>query len=185
MKRVSCRITYALLLAVAFLFASCSKDGDAGPKGDTGAQGPKGDKGDEGSQGDSGVANVIYSDWLDVTYQPNVDSSAWAAIIEAPKLDKNILNTGSVKVYLNLGIADDPTVVSLPYFDGDFIINVTTWVDTIRLVSNANLGTVAQNGVKRQQVRYVLIPGGTTARQARPINWSNYQEVKEYLGWND
>jgi hypothetical protein len=35
------------------------------------------------------------------------------------------------------------------------------------------------------QYRYVIIPGGTTARKAININWDNYAEVATYLGWKD
>ena len=33
--------------------------------------------------------------------------------------------------------------------------------------------------------RYILIPGGTTARTAKIIDWNNYAAVKAYLGLKD
>jgi hypothetical protein len=39
------------------------------------------------------------------------------------------------------------------------------------------------SGVKQWQYRYILVPGGVTARSA--INWNNYQQVKDYLELKD
>jgi hypothetical protein len=87
---------------------------------------------------------------------------------------------------MNLGAADDPLVVPLPYFDGGYIINVRFVEQAIGLLSNANLSTYTDDaGVKAQQARYIIIPGGTAARKAASIDWNNYQEVKAYLHLKD
>lgn len=189
MKRffqMSSAISYALVFSIAFAVVSCSKDGDPGPAGPAGPGGPAGPAGPQGPKGDTGAANVIYSAWLDVAYDTDADSATWIAEIDAPKLTKDMLSKGEIKVYLNLGAADDPFIVPLPYFDGAYIINVRLFEATIGLISNANLSTFTdQAGVKTQQVRYVLIPGGTTARQAAGIDWNDYQQVKKYLNLKD
>ncbi len=35
------------------------------------------------------------------------------------------------------------------------------------------------------QYRYILIPGGTSARMAKSINWNDYKAVQAYLGLKD
>lgn len=190
MKRNLFRTSYCLLLAIPLFFASCAKTGPAGPAGPVGPAGPTGAAGPAGAPGapgSPGTANVIYSSWLDVTFQ-GTDSTGWGAEIPAPQLVDSILNQGDVKVYLNLGSIDTSTVVPLPFttFSG-ILINPFFSRGLISLVSNANAGTVTENGVKYLQYRYVLIPGGTAAGRMPNggIDWNNYAEVKKYLGLKD
>lgn len=166
-------IVLIVMVTTAF---SCSK-GPAGATGSAGAQGPSGPK------GDTGVANVIYSSWMDVTYTPNADSSQWTTSIPAPKLSNAILTTGELKLYVNLNNAGQPVITPLPYFDGSNIINVLFELQLIDLNANINAGTFTSNGVKFQQYRYILIPGGVNGRSA--IDWNNYAEVKKYLKLKD
>ncbi|SHK83713.1 hypothetical protein SAMN05444266_101314 [Chitinophaga jiangningensis] len=183
--------------ATALFVSSCSKEGPAGPAGAAGANGQNGapgPAGPSGPKGDTGVANVIYSSWLDVAFQADtihtagggIDTIGYGALINAPKLTLSILNTGLVKVYLNGDAPNDPSLIALPYFSAfsGLSIEVTAYVNTISLYSNANVSTqVDRNGVKYLQYRYVLVPGGVRARSV--IDWNNYAAVKEYLGLKD
>ncbi|NML36638.1 hypothetical protein HHL17_05450 [Chitinophaga sp. G-6-1-13] len=203
MKRLLHSLASLLLVATTVLFiASCSKSGDPGPAGQQGQKGDKGDKGDTGaggpggSKGDPGTANVIYSDWLDIVYKPDtihrsngtIDTLGYFANIAAAKLTASILNTGEVKVYINLSSAADPTITSLPYTDlrSGLYIRYVAYQQSIELYSNADVRTVQNNaGLKLYQYRYIIIPGGTAARKTNTINWDNYKEVKTYLGLKD
>jgi len=195
---------YLLVVAAALLIASCGKDGAQGPAGDPGPAGPAGPAGPggpagaNGEKGDTGVANVIYSDWLDVAYldtfsvNPNdITDTTFISFggIDAPKLTNEILNTGEIKVYINLGNSTEPNIVPLPYFSvyNGININVDYALSTIYLTSNINAGTYTDNsdGLKYQQYRYVLIPGGVAARTKQTVNWNNYKEVKAYLKLKD
>src|SRR4051812_8686716 len=75
-------------------------------------------KGDDGAKGHTGTANVKYSPWTDVTFSPAKntagDTVAWTATMNAPQITKNILDSGVVKVYVNVNTAADPYVVPLP-----------------------------------------------------------------------
>jgi len=190
MKKFTLNIASCFILAFALLAVSCGKDGDTGPqgaKGDTGPQGPQGPAG--------GQNNVIYSDWLDVAFKPDtihtsgggIDTVGYYADIDVAKLDVNMLTTGEIKVYLNGFNAQDPQVVPLPYYNVSthLSINPTFYKNLIELYSNGDISTVQdRNGVKYQQYRYVLIPGGVAARKAG-IDWNNYEQVKAYLGVNN
>jgi hypothetical protein len=170
-----------VILSLA-MFASCQKEGSAGPAGPAGPTGPSGS---QGPKGDTGVANVIYSEWLDVIFEPNTDSSNWSATIPAPKLSNEILSQGEIKVYINFNTAADPVVFPLPFFDGAVIINPLFFTDTIALISTTDAGTVLDQGEKFFQYRYVLIPGAVLAVKPNDVNLDDYVEVKRFLKLKD
>lgn len=173
-----------ICIAAVFFFASCSKSGDDGPAGPAGPAGPVGPAGPAGPSGAAGTANVIYSAWITATFLPDtvhngpdIDTLGYFAEIEAPKLDKEILDKGEIKVYVNAGEASDPFVLPLPYNDGLIFIDAAFFLNTIQLYSNTNLTGFP--------FRYILIPGGTPARSANSIDWNNYKAVQQYLGLKD
>lgn len=193
MKKLTLQSVVAILFITAIGFSSCSKEGPAGPAGATGAQGPTGAT---GAQGPVGTANVIYSEWLDVAFDADtvhtgarIDTIGFYTVIDAPKLTTDILTTGEIKVYVNLDAADDPYIAPLPYFSiySSISIEPRFYAESIELYSNINVGTVqAQNGKKYQQYRYILIPGGTSARKSAPdVDWNDYKAVKKYLNLKD
>lgn len=170
-----------LICASMMIFVACKK-GDAGPKGDTGAQGAPGP---QGSAGPAGSANVIYSEWTDTTTWNAdtvhngaiIDTIGYFANISAAKLDLDMLNKGEIKVYVNAGTSTDPLVFPLPYNNGALFIDVAFSLNTISLYSNGDLTDIP--------FRYILIPGGTSARTAKAIDWNDYNAVKAYLGLKD
>ena len=161
-----------------FIFVACKK-GDTGPEGPAGPAGPAGAN---GPAGPPGTTNVIYSDWLDVTFEPTEDSSNWTAAIPAAALTADMLNNGEIKVYVNLFRPNDPVVFPLPYFDGQIIINPVFVTDTIILVSTVDAGTFLDStGAKIAQYRYVMIPGSELANVPANINLDRDADVKKYL----
>lgn len=136
-------------------------------------------KGDTGPKGDTGVANVIYSPWANVTFQgavTNAGDTVGIATINAPKLTKAVLDSGMVKVYVNLGTAAAPNIAPLPYFD---VLNFF-WVNPEFEVGKINL---ISNGDGSAPYRYIIITGRVPARMA--VNWNNYEEVKAFYGIED
>jgi hypothetical protein len=178
---------FALFLSAIIIAASCSKDGGEGPQGPAGPAGPSGPAGAAGAQGPAGTANVIYSSWTDTAkWRPDtvmqgsvvVDTLGYFANISAPKLTASILNTGEIKVYVNLNTAADPVVFPLPFNNGAIFIDPVFFTGVIQLSSNIDLTSF------RVPVRYVLIPGGAPARMAT-VDWNNYEAVKKYLNLKD
>ena len=178
-------LPHILCMALVVGIVSCSKDGPAGPAGATGPAGPQGPAGSQGPAGAPGTANVIYSDWIDTTTWiadtvhngATIDTLGYFADLDVPALDTNILNRGEIKVYVN--VSNDPTfpiVFPLPFNNGSLFIDPVFAPNIIELSSNGDLTNFP--------FRYILIPGGTHARQAK-INWNNYNEVKAYLGLKD
>jgi hypothetical protein len=179
-------ISCAAFLSLVLLATSCQK-GDTGPEG---PQGPAGPAGPQGPKGDTGVANVIYSTWLDVLYEPITDSVTGDTVlfvgeIPAPKLTASIINSGDIKVYFNWRTSANPDISPLPYVEplSGLYINPEFIVGSIFLISDANPSTRGTGANKQFQHRYVLIPGGVPARSA--IDWNNYENVKKYLNLPD
>ena len=193
MKRLFLFASLMLFIGSVTL-TSCSKDGDPGPAG---AQGEKGDKGDTGAggpagpEGPTGTANVIYSDWLDVGYLPDtivtaggtIDTIGWYSIIDAPQVTTDIVNKGDVKIYINLDASDDPTITTIPLNLQGAKIDFVAYLNSIQLYSNFYAGTIIDDqGMKYQQYRYILIPGGTAAEGRKAnVDWNDYKAVKKYL----
>ncbi len=177
MRKIAIHPITVMLLSL-FVFAACQKEGPAGADGPAGPQGPQGPS---GPAGPAGTANVIYSDWLDVEFLPNDDSTSWAGEIAAAKLDAEILAKGEIKVYVNFGTADDPLVFPLPYFDGLFIINPVFVEGFIGVMGNVDAGTITEDGDTFFQYRYVLIPGSVLATKPDNVNLDNYEEAKLFL----
>ena len=172
-----------LLPVLVFLLAQCKK-GDTGPAGPTGPTGP------QGLKGDSASANIIYSDWLDVSYNADtvhsdgiIDTIGFYADIKATKLTSSVVSGGEIKVYVNLGSSDSAAVLPLPYLDiySGASISPQFYVGDIYLYSNISAGTYTQGGKKHQQYRYVLIPGSVPASARPQIDWKNYDQVKKFL----
>lgn len=180
------KIMFLGLVVAASVFAVSCQKGDAGPAGATGATGPAGPA---GPAGPTGTANVIYSDWLDVTF----DQNSGSATITASQLTSDILSKGEVKVYFNLRNADTLQVVPLPLTDlylgndgtKDYYLNVQPIfaVGKIGLFisgyGNYDPSSYTQYGKKYWQYRYVLIPGGV--KTTSKVDWNNYGQVKNYL----
>ena len=177
-------------LAIMFIITSCSKDGPAGATGPAGPAGPAGGSGTAGAAGPAGTANVIYSDWLNVTFEGS-PAAGWADTIPAPKLVDSILSKGEIKVYWNSG--SDSTggqlIFPLPIVDNFIVgidINAYFKLQNIILRSTADVGSYVLRNYNYSQFRYILIPGGTKAgRGVKTIDWNNYKEVQQYLGLKD
>lgn len=189
MKHMFVRSTSVMLAFAVLLFTACKK-GDAGPQGEKGDKGDTGATGATGAAGKTGSANVIYSAWQDVTFN-RVDSFTVAGTITAPKIVDSIIQKGEVKVYWNINTASNPSIVPLPYYDNGVLFGASDManipivkVGTIYLYSNYNLSSFTTTaGEKAFQYRYIIIPGGVSARSA--VNWNDYKQVKAYLGLKD
>jgi hypothetical protein len=150
-------------------------------------------KGDDGAKGDTGTANVMFSPWLDVDYSPTLnnagDTVIWFGTIPAPKLTKAILDSGVVKVYINIGSSADPLIFPLPITDLYALTNISQLgmyltVGNIELYCDIDAGTVTSGGAKQGQYRYVIIPGGVpTGRSA--VNWNDYKAVQKLYNITD
>ncbi|WP_343667665.1 collagen-like protein [Chitinophaga sp.] len=172
MKKVFGYLFVACMFSLTLGMTSCKK-------GDTGPAGPQGEKGDSGVAGNAGI---IYSEWADATFSLASDNATYFVDVDAPKITTDILNNGDVKVYTQYYTsAGELVVMPLPYFNGNYIINVSLFEGGFELYSNADFSSYTDDSGKNAfQYRYVIIPGGKAARKAG-IDWNNYEQVKAYL----
>ncbi len=190
MKKLTFQIAVIALVAAGISLASCSKEGPAGPAGAQGAAGPTGAQGPAGAKGDPGTANVIYSEWLDVTFEEGL------AMMEAQELTADILNGGAIKVYWNAGTAEQPLVVPVPcVFPIGFIVEepeedqpdifIDPYYEVGRITLSSNYNLTSTDGASR--FRYILIPGGVQAarKAVTEVDWNDYNQVKKYLNLKD
>ncbi|MCS3800345.1 hypothetical protein [Niastella sp. OAS944] len=152
-------------------------------------------KGDDGAKGDTGTANVMFSGWQDVLFNPvkNTagDTIAFTAEVAASKINKAILDSGTVKVYLNVGSPTTPSVFALPITDyyalaGVENINLYFSIGKINLYATGDASSFTDAGVKYWQYRYVIIPGGVRVPNGRSaLNWNDYNAVKQFYNIPD
>jgi hypothetical protein len=170
----------AVVAALIFMDACKVEKGDVGPigpagptgaTGATGAAGAVGAVGATGATGATGTANVIYSDWANVTFTGS--GTSWSGQIAAPKITQDILDKGLVKTYFKFGTAvyegnyaNTPTGATIYYY-------LTVGTINIRSTFAANYPW-----------RYIIIPGGVGARRAA-VDYTNYEEVKKYYNLPD
>ncbi|HUP12404.1 MAG TPA: hypothetical protein VM187_09340 [Niastella sp.] len=136
-------------------------------------------KGDTGPKGDTGVANAIYSPWINVSFENGAivrpGDTVAVATIDAPKITKEVLDKGTVKVYINLGTAAEPNIAPLPFFEptGYYWVNADFSVGKINLTSTWYADFSAP-------YRYVIITGTVPSGRAATVDYNDYNAVKEY-----
>lgn len=184
---------FYIILSVIMVLGS-GLMGCEGPEGPTGPQGPQGEQGTQGPQGEEGTANVIYSDWT------SFDSANWSEAytqfgqmrrdypIDESAIDEEIMASGTVMVYVRIPGNTGDTIFVLPWVlhitkglqqmlnfeihPGQIVINFFDLVD-----DSVDPGTFGDN----VEYRYIIIPGGTSAKTAFP-DFNDYYAVMEYYG---
>ncbi|OJX54317.1 MAG: hypothetical protein BGO88_11755 [Flavobacterium sp. 38-13] len=168
------KISALLLMILGTSIISCSDDGKDGVDGLN------------GMDGEPGTANVIYSDWLDrpVGTEATIDgTSGMLYTYSVPQITNEILNSGTVLVYMQFNGAD---IFALPYTSraGNSIntIEAITTLGNLKIFRYRHDGltpTIAVgSGVK---FRYIIIPGGTPAARSINLRDRSYDEVCELL----
>lgn len=174
--------TNPLVLLVSILVFSCTPE-----DGEDGETGPKGPQGEQGIQGEPGTANVIYSDWIPTELEP----STFGIVnfdINAPELDLDILNFGTILVYGSfLNSESQLTVFQLPVVFGGSTNQQFSYVLTEGNINIRASALEAGEGVPDadifEQYRYVLIPGGANTSGKSSVDYTkmSYEEVIDLL----
>jgi hypothetical protein len=180
MKTTTKFLYVATILALFIsLYACKGPAGDVGPAGPAGATGATGATGPAGAAGSSG-SSAIYSPWTTTTFS----STTFSANLTAPLLTQDIIDKGSVHVYLKNTTSTGATVVfPLPYFENDSLGRIDFRLDYVFTVGRIVLFTTAL--IPAQQIRYVLIPGGTPSGRKAAIDFNNYEAVKKEFDLKD
>ena len=163
----------ALVLTSGLFLMNCKgTDGAVGPAG---AIGPAGAA---GATGTTGSANVIYSDWISVTFTGSITS--YVGTINAPKLTQDILDKGLVQTYFKNTTG---LVNSLNFYQPNGTTPYSLWA--YNTVGKINMNGANYNPSSPTYLyRYILVPGGVGARKAA-IDYTDYEAVKEYYNLPD
>ena len=163
-----------VMSAVIFMDACKAEKGEIGPIGLTGANGTngavgaKGDKGDKGDAGATGTANVIYSDWINISFAGS--GTSYIGNITAPKITQEMLDKADIRVYWK----ESGRVLTLPYAETvgttTYTVHQRFYVGKIELKSSYALSP--------QLMRYVIIPGGVPSGRMASLKDMSYEEVK-------
>jgi len=156
-----------LILAIATITFSCSKEGPAGATGPAGQAGLTGPSGPTGPPGPAGTANVIYSAWAtspNAIRDSTIDQTLYNLThISAPSLSQAILDNGVIQVYFRISTIGPYQLPYTSYAGGrPNVIQFLAKLNRIFLLRN-NLDINVETGhihlSSALEYRYVLIPG--------------------------
>ena len=188
MKASTKFLSFAVVMVMFILLDACKAEkGDVGPagaagangtNGATGATGATGGTGATGATGATGTANVIYSDWISVTFTGSL--AAYTGIITAPKLTQEILDKGLVQTYFKNTTG---LVNSLNFYQPNGTTPFSLWA--YNTVGKINMNGANYNPSSPSYLyRYILVPGGVGARKAA-VDYTDYEAVKKYYNLPD
>ena len=169
--------TILTLLFISISAVSCSSD-----------DGKDGIDGEPGAPGATGTANVIYSAWLTAptAVAETIDGTAGTSTtINAPELSADILNKGTILVYVSFGSG----TYTVPYTStaGGFANTITAIsnLQKIKLFRFRHDGAGTVNLPTTLSWRYILIPGGVAAKTSKTAGPDyakmSYEQVCAYF----
>ena len=166
-----------LVLLVALLSISCSKDGETGPAGPAGANGIN------GTNGINGNANVLSSTVFTTTasnWTTDTGGIVWTATLTgATEITQNIVDRGIVSVFILTGSQWSP----LPFTFFNQNMSYSFGVGTIEFVAYGTDYAVIPNP-SNVTMRFVVI--SPSNRLSHPnTDWNDYNQVKEALHLKD
>lgn len=180
MKFLKSIITIFLLAIFAI---SCSSDD--GTDGVDGINGTNGTDGAAGATGATGTANVIYSAWVNApaAATETIDGTYGSSTsIDAPELSTDILNKGTVLVYMSFSGGVYPLAYTSTAGGSANTITAIPGSKKIKLFRFKHSGDGTTVGIPTTlSWRYILIPGGVPAATAKTakLDYSkmSYEEV--------
>lgn len=149
-------------------------------------------KGDQGPKGDSAIANVYYSPWMALRdtgwYYTDETLTEWQYIVRDSKIDSSLISTGDIHVYWNRNTIAAPVVYNVPYVIDTFYIRPIFVRGGFYLLSNIPYSVFDPTNAT-SYFRYVITKGtqktGARTTGGSPVDFTNYNAVKEYYGIKD
>ena len=150
--------------------------GEQGPQGEQGVAGLQGEQGLQGEPGEDGNANVIASDWFDVSWSSSPSTFAThdetATDITAQDLEDSV-----ILVYFESGTFVYPLPVT---WTATSTVNFALQPGQIRLYFRAETSSSPPAG----RARYIIIPSSSVSSKVKRLNYykMSYQEVTDHFG---
>ncbi|MDO6517776.1 collagen-like protein [Zobellia uliginosa] len=178
------KLSMLLFFALGTVLISCDKEGPEGPMGPEGPQGeqgvagPQGEQGLQGESGEDGNANVLSSDWFDVSWSSSPSTFGYhdqtAMDITAQDLEDSV-----ILVYFE----NASYVYPLPMaWSATLTVNYAFQAGRIRIYFRTETSSTPPEG----RARYIIIPSSTVSSKAESLNYykMSYQEVMDQFGLN-
>ena len=171
-----------LAMTITFIFAACTpKAGDPGPKGDTGATGSTGPTGATGATGPAGPTGATgNANVIQITYGSKTHSGSELSY-DLPGVTAAQINSSAYFTY----VTSNGVIYPLPgaTVGGDKTYKAAINPSTLKLYINRVVGSGSETF---SITRLIIIPANDlrNGRKAA-IDYSNYQEVKNYYNLPD
>ena len=170
-----------LVLVVALLAISCSKDGETGPAGPAGANGTNGTNGIDGNANVYGSNTVQFaaSNWTS-----QFGGTWWtSSITNVSSITQTIVDRGIVLVFRKYTDNGQTVWAPLPDVNTNINLSYEFGVGTIYLIVQST-NAVAISNPSAITLRYVVI--SPSNKMANPnTDWNDYNQVKEALHLQD
>lgn len=170
-----------LFMGLSITLVSCSgEDGETGPAGKDGVDGQ------DGVDGKDGNANVVVSDWMEISWT-GIGNGHAEMEIDIP--DNEIANGGVALVYLRIGNEESSVSHPLPYSIDDDLMRFELDKNGDDYMIRMHMYTPLQEGITEIEnnpdfsIRYVLVPA--TMAEASGIAETmpeNFGEAAALLG---
>ena len=164
------------LSAIAMVFLACSAE-----DGEDGAIGPQGPQGEQGIQGPSGAdANIIASDWVDVTFSSTVSDVVSATIMDE-RITQEVLDNAVFLVYARISTIPN-NIVPIPFTDP--FLNISYYYILDSSMNQLQVLGVSLDGSPLRpdfldQIRFVIVPVNMDSSSLANLT---YDEVVNQFG---
>lgn len=190
MNTMKAKKIYYLFLVIAIGFAQTVCSPEDGRDGIDGEQGPA---------GEDGNANVMYSNWMPISWNEQDDPTYKVMSIEEPLITQEFIDSGGV-VFMYFGyVSGSVTLIyPIPVILGNDYLSYYYGTDSNSNFSGVILTADSMDGITPVNnyinplfnIRYVLItegiPLGKNAQQDwEKVDKNNYEEVAAFLGIQD
>ncbi|HLV14140.1 MAG TPA: collagen-like protein [Xanthomarina sp.] len=158
---------YVLLALLVVFSVSCStEDGEPGP------QGPAGTNGADGADGN---ANVIISDWYDLTWTaPNTTMTYHDQVV--PEITENLIEASVILSY----VRSSATTYLLPaVWTNTSTIGSGVSLENIRIYCRSESNIIMPTDM---QGRHIIIPANIGGRASLDFKNMSYEEVMDHFG---
>lgn len=124
----------------------------------------------QGPPGDDGNANIIYSDWLDISWNIVDNPGIKMMSIEEPLLTEDFIDGGGVIImYIKIDLEDGYVIYQIPHISGNDhlffgFVNISGSRVELEFGVEAIDSSKPVADYQHDQVRYILIPAGMPAK---------------------
>ncbi|WP_435622579.1 collagen-like triple helix repeat-containing protein [Flagellimonas sp.] len=160
------------------LFLACSSE-----DGETGPQGPQGEQGIQGEPGANGNANIIASEWLNITFSPILGNTISATLIDN-RITTELIENSVFLLYGRSNATTPQSLISIPLTEPNLGVSLYYVLDAsrnqIEILGVYFAGATPIPNII-DQVRFVIIPANMGSTSLENLD---YEDIISQLEWN-